>query len=84
MGFSFTVFTGIILLVTYDTTPTLAVVLMIVLSIVLLTLEIMRHKRLMRTPSSDAKQYKRFAKTIYAVELITIFGVSFLAKSTMS
>lgn len=76
-------FTGIVMMAAKHLAFNLPNILMILCSTFLLLLEIMRHKRMKASPSSDQRFYIAFAKRIYAVELLAIFGTVYVTKMAM-
>lgn len=76
-------FTGIVMMAAKQLMFTLPNLLMIGSSLVLLALEILRHKRLKASPLADEKFYIAYAKRIYAIELITLFVTVYITKLAM-
>ncbi|KIM09249.1 MAG: hypothetical protein KU28_01030 [Sulfurovum sp. PC08-66] len=83
LGLSSTIFTGILLMANSTDGFTLSRTLMIGVGVLMMVLEIRRHKHLMRTLSHEGATYIAFAKRIYAIELIALFGVTYLVKSAL-
>ena len=80
LALSATIFTGVIMMAGKHLSFTLANNLMIAVSLLVILLEIIRFKRMKISPQSDAKAYIIFAKRIYALELVLLFAVVFVAK----
>ncbi len=76
-----TFFTGVVMMAAKHLEFTLANNLMIAETFLLLYLEIRRHKMMKVSPQSDEAYYIAYAKRIYAIELLTVFVVVYIAKS---
>jgi len=81
MSLSMSIFTGIVMMASFDSNITTQQLAMIFLGFGLTFLEVVRHMRLLRTSTNEAKTYVRYAKRVYAIELIAIFAVTFIIKS---
>ena len=76
-------FTGIVMMAAKHLIFDLPNIFMIVDAVLLLTLEIIRHKRMKASPSHDAAAYITFAKRIYALELLSLFVTVYVTKMAM-
>jgi len=76
-------FTGIVMMAAKHLIFDLPNVFMIANSLFLLLLEVIRHKRMKASPSSDEKYYIVFAKRVYALELLSIVLTVYITKMAM-
>ncbi len=82
LALAFTVFTGILMMASKHLSFNLSNNLMIALTLLIVTLELKRHKRLQAATQADPQLF-RFIKLIYAVEFLSSFGLVYLLKANI-
>lgn len=75
-----TIFTGVVMMAAKQLAFDSANIFMIAVSIILIFLEVVRHKKLLATVSHEAASYVALAQRMYATQMLLLFATIYITK----